>query len=302
MGEAKAVTTPGVKEAEPVDAETEPVTDPAEGTAYRGISARGLYLSIDRPEMKFAVKELARKMAKPTQAGMRSLKRLGRYLRGRPRLVVVYKLQGAAAGERDPDFLYIPVDSNWADCRETRRSTSGGALVHGRHVLATWSVTQSIQALSSGEAEFYAVLRGAVEALGLAATAEEMGFSFRKVPRIGSDSSAARGTAGRHGIGKLKHMDLKYLWIQAVLKQGRLGLVKQEGKTNFADLMTKHLAAPDMERLLEAAGFEFRDGRAAGALELAKGAARRRIAVILGEFFWGLDCESPGFDRRVKRG
>ena len=169
-------------------------------------------------------------------------------------------------------------------------------------MLATWSVTQSIQALSSGEAEFYAVLRGAVEALGLAATAEEMGFPFRKAPRVGSDSSAARGTAGRHGVGKLKHVDLKRPWSQAVLKQGRLGLAKQDGKTNFADLMTQHLAAPDMERLLEAAGFEFRDGRAAGALELAKGAARRRIAAILGEFFWGLDCENPGFDRRVKRG
>ncbi len=100
----------------------------------------------------------------------------------------------------------------------------------------------------------------------------------------------------------MKHVDLKCLWIQAVLKQGRLGLVKQGGKTNFADLMTKHLAAPDMERLLEAAGFEFRDGRAAGALELAKGAARQRTAASLGEFFWGLDCENPGFDRGVKRG
>ena len=67
-----------------------------------------------------------------------------------------------------PSGLYAPVDSNWADCRLTRRSTSGGALRrrHGDHVLATWSVTQAIQALSSGEAEFYALLKGAVEALG----------------------------------------------------------------------------------------------------------------------------------------
>ena len=128
---------------------------------------------------------------------------------------------------------YCPVDSNWADCRETRRSTSGGALVHGKHTLATWSVTQAIQALSSGEAEYYALLRGAVEALGLAATAEELGFTFRWVPRLGSDSNAARGAAGRHGLGKLKHLELKFLWLQATLRQGRLVLVRQPGEENF---------------------------------------------------------------------
>ncbi len=79
-------------------------------------------------------------------------------------------------------------------------------------------------------------------------------------------------------------------------------LAKQDGETNFADRMTKHLVAPKMEQLLAAAGFEFRDGRAAGALELAKGAARQRVAAVLGEFFWSWDCEKPGFNRRVARG
>ena len=83
--------------------------------------------------------------------------------------------------------------------------------MHGNHVLATWSVTQAVQALSSGEAEYYAMLRGAVEALGLCATAEELDFDFPKPPRLGSDSNAARGAASQHGLGKLKHLKLKYL-------------------------------------------------------------------------------------------
>ncbi len=65
--------------------------------------------------------------------------------------------------------MYAPVDSNWTDCRATPRSTSGGALQHGGHVLATWSVTQAVQAMSTGEAELYAILKGTVEALGLQA-------------------------------------------------------------------------------------------------------------------------------------
>ena len=42
-----------------------------EGTAFRGISARGLRLSMNRPEIRFAVKELARRMAKPTQGDLK---------------------------------------------------------------------------------------------------------------------------------------------------------------------------------------------------------------------------------------
>ena len=102
-------------------------------------------------------------------------------------------------------------------------------------------MTQAIQALSSGEAEYYALLRGAVEALGLAAATEELGFAFRWAPRLGSDSNAARGVASRHGLGRLKHMELKYLWLQQVLRQGRLALARQPGEENFADLLTRNL-------------------------------------------------------------
>ena len=77
-----------------------------------------------------------------------ALKRVGRYIRGRPRLVMLYRLQGEVIRERNADVLDSPVDPNWADCKETRKSTSGGALTHGSHTLATWSVTQAIQALS----------------------------------------------------------------------------------------------------------------------------------------------------------
>ena len=174
---------------------------------------------------------------------------------------------------------------------------------HGAHTLATWSVTQAVQALSSGEAEYYALLRGAVEALGLAATAEELGFGFQKAPRLGSDSNAARGAASRHGLGKLKHLELKYLWLQHTLRQGRLVLVRQPGKGNFADLLTKHLKEDDLNEHLKRGGFELREGRPAGATELAAGAAKRRVAaVVMGEAVVPIDHRQLGVHRRVAPG
>ena len=53
-------------------------------TAYRGLAARGLHLSADRPELRFATKEIARYVQAPTVGNLARLKRLGRFLVGRP--------------------------------------------------------------------------------------------------------------------------------------------------------------------------------------------------------------------------
>ena len=220
-------------------------------------------------------------------------------------MVAVYPLQGEAAGDaRNPPWLHCLVDSNWADCRETRRSTSGGAFMHGENVLATCSVTQAVQALSSGEAVYHAMLRGAAEALGLRATAEELGFRFKLAPRVGSDSSAARSAASRHGLGKLKHVELKHLWVQETIRQGRVVLRKEVGEDNAADLFTKHLPEKKVVHFLEKLGFEFRVGRAAEAPELAKGAAQRRVAsvILAGDAVVRVDGRQPWVHRRVAPG
>ena len=48
-------------------------------TRYRAIAARANYLVADRPDLIYAVKELCRGMAKPTELHWNKLKRLGRY-------------------------------------------------------------------------------------------------------------------------------------------------------------------------------------------------------------------------------
>ena len=63
-------------------------------TQYKSIVARANYLSIDRPDIQFAVKKLATAMSSPTNRNWQELKRLGRYLlKGKPRLVIKYDWQ-----------------------------------------------------------------------------------------------------------------------------------------------------------------------------------------------------------------
>ena len=75
-------------------------------------------------------------------------------------------------------------------------------------------------------------------------------------PRVGSDSSAARSGASRHGLGRLKHVELKYLWVQSVIRQGRVLVRKEVGEDKAADLLTKHFSEDEMLRILDKLGFE----------------------------------------------
>ena len=55
-------------------------------------------------------------------------------------------------------------DVDWAGCR----STSGGAVMAGRHYIKSWSATQKSVTLSSGEAELVAAVKMSSEIIGIA--------------------------------------------------------------------------------------------------------------------------------------
>lgn len=103
-------------------------------------------------------------------------------------------------------------------------------------------------ALSSGEAEYYAMVKVAIEGLGLQTLARDLGWHLP--PRMHVDSSAAKAIASRQGMGKIRHLEVRHLWLQQVVRDGRLLLRKVAGKLNPADLSTKGLGIVDVEKLL----------------------------------------------------
>jgi len=145
------------------------------------------------------------------------------------------------------------VDSDWAGCPATRKSTSGGFLVIGKHIVKTWSSTQATRALSSGEAEFYAIIEGASRALGVQALMDDMGYTCKI--KIRSDSSAGRAISLRKGTGKVRHLQVKYLWIQDALFEKRLTIERVKGVGNPADIGTKYLMAHEVQAVAEKYGF-----------------------------------------------
>ena len=89
----------------------------------------------------------------------------------------------------------------------------------GRHCIRTWSTTQLPIALSSAEVEYYAMVEGSVKAIGLANTAMELGMSMEGPVRLHTDSASARAFAARRGVGRMRHIMTKFLWLQAAVQQ-----------------------------------------------------------------------------------
>ena len=123
-----------------------------EASNYRALAARANYLALDRPDVQFAAKEVCRGMARPNRGDMQLLRRLGRYLISSPRVVWHFQWQVS------PTEVRAYSDSDWAGCRRTARSTSGGVIMRGSHCLRTYSVTQKNITLSSAEAELMALV------------------------------------------------------------------------------------------------------------------------------------------------
>jgi hypothetical protein len=194
---ANPVTTPGVR-IPFSELEKDKKLEDRLGTPFRGAAARANYLSADRVDCQFAAKEICRWMASPSEASWSALKRLCRYLVGLPRLVFLYRWQEVQA-------IDIYTDTDWAGCPRTRKSTSGGCVLLGGHTIKTWSSTQVGVSLSSGEAEFNGVVKGAGMGLGYQSLLKDLGL---EVPvRVWTDSSAAIGICSRQGLGKLRHID-----------------------------------------------------------------------------------------------
>jgi hypothetical protein len=256
----RSLSTAGVKERDKAKEEEEEEAEKPlgeDGTKYfRSGAARANYLSLDRPDLAFATKELCRRMSAPTYRDLEALRRVCRYLLGAPRVVYEFEWQPEVG-------IQAYVDTDFAGCLATRRSTSGGCAMRGTHLIKHWSSTQKSVTLSSGEAELNGIVKGAAEALGLQSLGRDLGISLEL--SLHTDSAAAAGICRRSGLGRVRHLAVGLLWVQDKLKEGAFKLYKMAGVDNSADALTKHLSRDVVDKHLRAMCLMRLDGRAATA-------------------------------------
>ena len=130
-------------------------------------------------------------------------------------------------------------DSDWAGCRVTGTSTSGGALTIGSHLIKAWSRTHNNVTLSSAEAELYAMVKCTAELMGIKSMMKDWGRGMSGT--LYADSTAVLGIAKRKGAGNMRHIHINTLWIQGAQNKEGVEFNKVLGTNNPADLMTKYL-------------------------------------------------------------
>ena len=219
-----------------------------QASKFRSVAAMANNLALDRPDLQVAVSVLCQKMARPTAGSWLQLKR--RYLKKYPVLYEFWK--------DSEDFeLKVFSDSDWAGDRDTRRSRSGGVALLAGCTVKSWSNRQATPAMSSAEAEYYAMVKASAEALGIQALAADLGWAVRI--RLCVDSSAAKAMASRSGVERVRHMEVRFLRLQDVVMRKRLELKKICGKKNPADVLTKPLSHSVVRELLSACRLCFED-------------------------------------------
>jgi hypothetical protein len=212
------------------------------------------FIAIDRPECQYASKCVMAEIGAPTQLTLARLKRLVRFLIGAPVLEWYYPVQAL------PREVLVETDSDWAEDAVTRRSTSCIMLYHGKHLVESVSSTQSVIALSSGEAELIAICRGAASALLATQFLRQCGVKTTAV--VATDSNAGRAMATRIGSGKVRHLDIKHLWVQERVRAAELHVTRVPTEENTADIGTKYLDAARINKLLRIAGLRLSKGLA----------------------------------------
>ena len=183
MCESKEADTPGMTDEYDVQSFLNAdFTSKEPAAKNRRTAAKLNFLALDNPMIAFASKEASRTISSPKQGEEVKLRRILRFLRKRPTTTNRFEWHDY------PGVLTKYTDSDWAGCKLTRRSTSGGVILHGSHLLLHYSRTQAGVALSSAEAELNAVLKMGCEILGISQFFGELNYNLKTT--INGDSSA----------------------------------------------------------------------------------------------------------------
>ena len=141
----------------------------------------------------------------------------------------------------------------------------------GTHVIKSWSTNQAVVALSSGEAEYYGMVKGASQGMGLKAIAVDLGVAYEGPIQINADASAAIGMASRLGLGKVRHIEVTELWIQEKVYKKEILLKKVGTLETIADALTKPVHAETLKYHVDHSSAECRKDRHRLAPEVARG-------------------------------
>ncbi|CAL1372799.1 unnamed protein product [Linum trigynum] len=215
-----------------------------DGSAYRRLVGRLLYLTVSRPDITYGVNILSRFVHAPTQAHMDAAMRILRYLKLSPG-------QGLYFPAANDLHLHAYCDADWGGCQSTRRSTSGFCIFLGTTPISWRTKQQKVVARSSAEAEYRAMASTVSEIVWLRWLLSELGVTQSCATPLRCDNQAALHIASNPVFHeRTKHVEMDCYFVRERVTSGVISPVKVSSELQIADLFTKGLGSDRFRFLL----------------------------------------------------
>ena len=208
-----------------------------------------------RPEIWNSVRECSRRMSRASEDHMKAVLRILKYCADTKERGWELKPNRTWDG-KDRSFLFKirgKSDSNYATCKETRRSITGYLVWLEEALIAVKSGMQKIVALSVTEAEIIALVQCVQEMMYMKKVLESILLKVELPMIVEVDNKGAVDLVnGWSSSGGTKHMDVRIMYLRELKEQKILKVVWQPTKENEADVFTKNVDGATFERHLGA--------------------------------------------------
>ncbi|GJW32683.1 putative ribonuclease H-like domain-containing protein [Tanacetum coccineum] len=199
---------------------------------YRSMIGSLMYLTASRPDIMFAVCACSRFQVTPKSSHLSAVKRIFRYLKGKPKLGLWYP--------RVSSFdLESYSDSDYAGANLDRKSTTGGCQFLGRRLISWQCKKQTIVATSTTEAEYVAAASCCRQVLWIQNQMLDYGFNFMNTKIYIDNESTICIVKNPVYHSKTKHIAIRHHFIRDAYEKKLIQVLKIHTDDNVADLLTK---------------------------------------------------------------
>ena len=218
-------------------------------TKYQSLVGSLMFAALGtRPDISFAVTRLSRYSANPSSEHWRLGQYVLRYLQGTASAVILY--DGASnAG------LVAYSDSDWAEDKDDRHSTSGQIFCLAGGAVSWTSRRQSTISLSSTEAEYKAASDTCRQMAWLRSFSNELGYDMSHPTPLYVDNTGAIFLSVNPVVERrTKHVDVWYHFIREFYESGAVAIYHVETENMLADALTKNVPLSIVVKFRQGAG------------------------------------------------
>ncbi|GKA95916.1 putative ribonuclease H-like domain-containing protein, partial [Tanacetum coccineum] len=223
---------------------------------YRSMIGSLMYLTVSRPDIMYAVCVCSRFQVTPKTSHLNAVKRIFKYLKGKPNLGLWYPRES-------PFDLEAFSDSDYGGSNLDRKSTTGGCQFLGQRLISWQCKKQTIVATSTTEAEYVAAANCCGQVLWVQNQLLDYGFNFMNTKIHIDNESTICIVKNPVYHSKTKHIEIRHHFIRDCYEKKLISVEKIHTDLNVADLLTKPFDGPRFNYLVVSIGIAWMKGRSA---------------------------------------